>query len=150
MTTERISMSRTARDVYCAVATLDRSVDFDPRLRELVKIRASQINGCSYCTDLHSRDAREAGEDERRIWALTNWRKTPFFDERERAALALTEAMTPLAGGVPDDVYLEAARHFSEPELGNLIGAIVAINAWNIIGVGTALQPERETEAAVA
>lgn len=143
-------MSSAAREVYRAVAALDRSVDFDPRLRELVKIRVSQINGCSYCTDMHARDAREAGEDERRIWALTNWRKTPFFGERERAALALAEAMTPLPGGVPDDVYAEAARHFTEDELGNLVGAIIAITAWNIIGVGTAEQPELEIEATAA
>jgi AhpD family alkylhydroperoxidase len=147
MTTHRISLSSAARDVYRAIAALDRSVDFDPSLHELIRIRASQINGCSYCVDAHSGDARRAGEDERRIWALSAWRKTPFFDERERAALALTEAMTRLPeSGVPDDVYAEAARRFSDEELGNLMGAIIAINAWNLVGVGTALAPPVEVE----
>jgi AhpD family alkylhydroperoxidase len=149
MTSSRISLGAAAPAVYRAIASLDRSVDFDPALRELVRIRASQLNGCCYCTDMHSADARAAGEDERRIWALTAWRKTPFFDDRERAALALTEALTRLPeGGVPDDVYAEAARHFSEEELGNLVGAIIAINAWNQVGVGFAMQPPAEVGAA--
>jgi len=150
MTSNRLSLG--APEVYRAVAALDSSVDLDPSLRELVRIRASQLNGCAYCIDDHSRDARAAGESERRIWALSAWRKTAFFDERERAALALTEAMTPLdaAGGVPQDVYDEAARCFSSPELGNLIGAIIAINAWNLVGVTTGLAPEPEAAEAVA
>jgi AhpD family alkylhydroperoxidase len=145
MTTNRISLPRAARDVYRAIDALDESVDLDPTLRELVRIRASQLNGCSYCVDYHSSDARRAGESERRIWSLTTWRKTPFYDAHERAALALTEAMTLLPGGdVPDDVYADAAAEFSEQELGNLIGAIIAINAWNQVGVATALRPEAE------
>ena len=137
----RISLPKAARDVYRAVAALDRSVDFDPALRELVKLRASQINACSFCIDLHARDAVRAGEDVRRIWALDAWRETSFFDDRERAALALTEVMTRLPDGVPDDVYEEAARHFPDEELGQLIGAIISINAWNRVGVGTAMEP---------
>jgi AhpD family alkylhydroperoxidase len=147
---DRISLSAAAPGVYRAINALDRSVDLDPTIRELVRIRASQINGCSYCVDSHSTDARRAGESERRIWGLAAWRKTPFFDDRERAALALTEAMTPLPGGVPDDVYEEAARVFGATELGNLVGAIIAINAWNQVGVGLAMQPEAEAEPAVA
>ena len=149
--TDRISLSAAAPGVYRAINALDRSVDFDPTIRELVRIRASQINGCSYCVDSHSSDARSAGESERRISAVAVWRKTPFFDERERAALALTEAMTRLPDhGVPDDVYDEAARRFGATELGNLIGAIIAINAWNLVGVGLAMTPDPETEEAVA
>ena len=141
-TTSRIAFSHAARDVYRAIAALDASAPFEPRLRELVRIRASQINGCAYCVDMHSVDAQKAGEDDRRIFALAAWRESPFFDERERAALALTEAMTRLPeGGVPDDVYEAAAAAFGEAELGNLMGVIIAINAWNRVGVATELQP---------
>ena len=109
---------RRARTVYDALDTLDSSVDFDPRLRELVKLRASQLNGCPFCVDMHSRDARAAGEDERRLWGVAAWRHHPLFDERERAALALTEAMTPLVrGGVPDSVYDVFLRAYDD--LGN-------------------------------
>jgi AhpD family alkylhydroperoxidase len=142
MPSTRISFPSVGRDVYRALSGLAASVDFDPRLRELVKLRASQLNGCAYCVDLHSRDAREAGEDERRIWGVAAWRHHPLFNDRECAALALTEAMTPLQrGGVPDDVYDEAARHFNEQEMANLIGSIISINAWNLLGVSTQLSP---------
>jgi AhpD family alkylhydroperoxidase len=146
MTSTRITIHSAAPDVYRALTALDASVDLDPRLRELVKLRASQVNGCSYCVDLHSRDARAAGEDERRIWGVAAWRHHPLFDERERAALALTEAMTRLEpGGVPDSVYDETARVFDERELGNLIGAIISIHAWNMFGVTTELAPPART-----
>ena len=151
MSTTRTPLSETARAVYRAIDALDQSVDFDEPLRELVRLRASQLNGCAWCVDQHSRDAYDGGEDPRRIHALAVWRETPFFDSRERAALALTEAMTLLpANGVPDDVYEDAAREFSPEELGNLIGAIVAINAWNRVGVGTGMQPPAELPSAVA
>jgi AhpD family alkylhydroperoxidase len=151
MTSTRISLGSAAPAVYRAIDALDESVDFDPRLKELLRIRASQLNGCTYCIDYHSTDARRAGESERRIWALAAWRHTPFFDDRERAALALTEALTRMPeGGVPDEVYADAARHFDKRELGNLIGAIIAINAWNRVGVGTGLAPEPESEEALA
>lgn len=149
MTQERITLQKTAPAVYRAIAALDDSATFDPRIRELVRIRASQINGCTYCMDYHSGDALTAGEDVRRLLVLNNWRETPMFDQRERAALALTEAMTRLPdAGVPEDVYAEAAAQFEPDELGNLIGVIIAINAWNLLGVSTALQPA--VEAAVA
>ncbi len=131
-TQTRITLGKVARESYRALSALDDTVDFDPALRELVKLRASQINGCAFCVDMHSRDALAGGEDERRVWAVAVWREAPFFDERERAALALTEAMTRLPdAGVPDDVYDEAARHFDEHELGQLMFAIITINAWN-------------------
>jgi len=139
-TQTRISLGKVARESYRALDALDESVDFDPPLRELVRLRASQINGCAFCVDMHSRDALAGGENERRVWAVAVWREAPFFDERERAALALTEAMTRLPdAGVPDDVYDEAARHFDEHELGQLMFAIIAINAWNRVGVATHL-----------
>ena len=109
----------------------------DPLLAELVKMRASQINGCGFCVDMHGADALKAGETVQRLIAVGAWRDTPFFTERERAALALTEAMTRLAdsAGVPDDVWDEAAAHFDEDELAVLVTAIAQINTWNRINV---------------
>ena len=112
-------------------------------LRELVKIRASQINGCAYCIDMHSKDALKRGEDVRRLMALPAWRETAFFDERERAALLWTETLTEVARhGAPDEVYRTVAAQFSEQEMSELTFVIGAINAWNRFGVGFAVQPE--------
>ena len=105
-------------------------------LLELVKMRASQINGCGYCLDMHSKDARAAGETEQRLYALVAWRDTPFFSDRERAALAWAEAVTELGRDrVPDAVYTEARRHFDERELVELTMATVTINAWNRLAI---------------
>jgi AhpD family alkylhydroperoxidase len=104
-------------------------------LLELVKIRASQINGCAYCIDMHTKDARAGGETEQRIYALNAWRETPFFTERERAALAWAESVTHIGNGVPDELYAEARQHFSEKELADLTWAVAAINAWNRIAI---------------
>src|SRR5688572_19125298 len=105
-------------------------------LFELVKIRASQMNGCAYCLDMHTKDARLAGETEQRIYALTAWRETPFFSERERAALEWTEALTRVGDThVPDAVFDLARQHFSESELVALTFAVVVINGWNRIAV---------------
>jgi AhpD family alkylhydroperoxidase len=120
-----------------ATKELDK-VDFDVRLRELVRIRASQLNGCAYCIDMHTKDARAAGETEQRIYALSAWRETPFYSSRERAALALTESITLMPQThVPDADFAQAAEQFSAGELGALIALIVTINAWNAIGVST-------------
>jgi AhpD family alkylhydroperoxidase len=114
------------------------SAGVDRRLRELVRIRASQINGCAYCIDMHTKDARAAGETEQRIYALSAWAETPFFTARERAALAFTECVTLLATThVPDTAYEEVARHFSDGEVAALVALIVTINAWNALGVST-------------
>lgn len=122
-----------------AMLDLQREVNksgLDRSLLELVKIRASQINGCAYCIDMHTKDARAAGEDEQRIYALDAWRETPFFTERERAALEWTEAVTRVSEThVPDDVYERVRRYFEEPELVALTGALVAINGWNRLAV---------------
>ncbi len=108
----------------------------EPSLIELVKMRASQINGCAYCLDMHSKDARAAGETEQRLYALNAWRETPFFTDRERAALEWTEALTLVAEDhVPDEVYEEARKHFAEEELVNLSMAIVSINGWNRLAI---------------
>jgi AhpD family alkylhydroperoxidase len=105
-------------------------------LAELVKIRASQINGCAYCIDMHTKDARLAGETEQRIYALNAWRETPFFTDRERAALEWTEAVTRIADThAADDIYDRVAQHFDEAELVALTMAVVVINAWNRISI---------------
>jgi AhpD family alkylhydroperoxidase len=111
------------------------------RLIELVNMRASQLNGCAYCLDMHSKDARAAGETEQRLYLLDAWRETPLYSERERAALAWTEAVTRVADGhVPDDVFAAAREHFSEEELVNLTIAVIAINGWNRLNI--AFRPE--------
>ena len=120
-----------------ATKELDR-VGFDPRLRELVRIRASQINGCAYCIDAHTRDARAIGETERRIYALPAWREAPYFTARERAALAFTESVTLVAHDhVPIQAYFAVAAEFIAAEIGALVSLIVAVNAWNAITVST-------------
>jgi AhpD family alkylhydroperoxidase len=120
-----------------ATKQLDQA-DIDHRLRELIRIRASQLNGCAYCIDMHTKDARAAGETEQRLYALPAWRETPFFTPRERAALAFTEAVTRVADThVPAGDYAAAAAVFTEAEMGALVSLIVTINAWNAIGVAT-------------
>lgn len=105
-------------------------------LLELVKIRCSQINGCAYCLDMHTKDARAAGETEQRIYTLSAWHETPFFSDRERAALAWAERLTRIAdGGVPQELYDETRRHFSEKEVADLTWAVVTINGWNRIAL---------------
>jgi AhpD family alkylhydroperoxidase len=118
-----------------ATKELDR-VDFDPKLRELVRVRASQLNGCAYCIDMHTKDARAIGETEQRLYGLAAWRETPYFTSRERAALAFTEAVTLIAGShVPDAEYQAVTAEFTPDEAAALLSLIVTINAWNAIGV---------------
>jgi AhpD family alkylhydroperoxidase len=121
--------------VFNAMMALQIQVNkskLDTLLAGLVKLRASQINGCAFCIDMHTKEAREHGETEQRLYALTAWAETPFYNERERAALAWTEAVTLIGDGhVPDPVFARAREHFSEKELIDLTLAIVAINGWN-------------------
>ena len=106
------------------------------RLLNLIKFRVSQINGCAYCLDMHSKDLRVAGESEQRLYLLDAWRESPFYSERERAALAWAEAVTRVTEGhVPDEVFKEARSQFSEEELANLTLAVVAINGWNRLSI---------------
>jgi AhpD family alkylhydroperoxidase len=120
-----------------ATKELDRA-EIDPKLRELIRIRASQLNGCAYCIDMHTKDARAIGETEQRIYGLAAWAETPYFTARERAALAFTETVTLLADThVPDEAYREVAAQFSPQEVAALVSLIVTINAWNAIGVST-------------
>lgn len=140
--TERVDMRRDAPALYRAQAALDRAVResaLDGALYELVKIRASQLNGCAYCIDMHTRQAREDGESERRLYAIAAWRESPLFSDRERAAFALTDAVTLLAGddGRLDRAYEEAAEHFGPEELAALLYGIASINTWNRLAVAT-------------
>jgi AhpD family alkylhydroperoxidase len=140
------------------MAALEKYVhqsDLEQSLIELVKLRASQINGCAYCIDMHTKDARAAGESEQRLYALSAWQETPFYSARERAALAWTEAVTLVADGhVPDEVYEQTRTQFGEKELVDLTMAVIAINGWNRLAISFravpgAYQPtqrQRETE----
>lgn len=113
-----------------------RQCGLERPLIELVKLRASQINGCAYCVDMHTKDARAVGENEQRLYAVAVWHEAPFFSERERAALAWTEAVTEISKGhVPDDVYNDVKKHFTEKELVDLTIVIIAINGWNRLAV---------------
>lgn len=119
-----------------ALGRLVKNCGLEHPLLELVNIRASQINGCGYCIDMHTQDARAAGETEQRIYALNAWRETPFFSERERAALAWTESVTLIGEDhVPDEAYQSARQHFSEKELVDLTLAIILINSWNRLAI---------------
>ncbi len=125
-----------ARDAMLGLEKYVHGTGLEPALLELVKIRASQINGCAYCLDMHTKDARARGETEQRLYAVAAWHEAPFFTDRERAALAWTEAVTLVSGAhVPDAAFDEARRHFSEKELVDLTLAIVAINGWNRLAV---------------
>jgi AhpD family alkylhydroperoxidase len=138
----RLDFARSAPKAFRALVGFDAAAraGLDPALVELVQIRASHLNHCAYCLHMHTSDARRAGESEERLHMVAVWREARhFFTEREQAALALTEAVTLVAGqGVPDDVYAEAAAHFDEAELGQVLALILAINTWNRVALATA------------
>lgn len=139
-----MNFATTAPAVFQAMIALDAAArkGLDPVLAELVRIRSSQLNRCAYCLDMHTRDARKSGETEERIYQLNAWEEAGLYTEKEKAALALTEAVTVLTQGfVPDEVYERAAKHFDEPELAQLIALIFTINAWNRIAVTTRTTP---------
>ena len=136
----RLEAQKASPGAYQAMLGLEMFVrkqsKLEPALIQLVKMRASQINGCAYCIDMHSKDARAEGETEQRLYALSAWQGTPFFTDRERAALALTEAITLVTDGhVPDAIYEHARKNFSEEELVNLTMAIITINGWNRLSI---------------
>jgi AhpD family alkylhydroperoxidase len=136
----RLNYPKTSPATYQALLALQAAVDkssLEKQLLELVKIRASQINRCAYCLHMHTRDARKAGVSEERIYLLDAWRESPLYTDRERAALAWTDALTLLPeAGAPDDAYADLAAHFSETEIVELTLAVGAINLWNRFGVG--------------
>lgn len=125
-----------------ALETYIADCGIEPALQDLVKLRASQLNGCAYCVDMHSLDARAGGETEQRLYALPVWRETPFFSERERAALLWTEKLTLIAHDqVPDEVYAQVRPQFTEEELANLTLIIATINAWNRFAISFRAEP---------
>lgn len=136
---QRLRYASVVPDAFRAMRALEdyvKSTPLEPALLELVRLRASYLNGCAFCVDMHTKDARAAGETEQRLYAVPVWREGPFFTPRERAALAWTEAVTQLGrDGVPDDVYQEARGQFSEAELVQLTLAVVAINGWNRLAI---------------
>jgi AhpD family alkylhydroperoxidase len=138
-TKQRLDAHVTTPEAYATMLALEGYLDrcgLERSLIELVKLRASQINGCAYCIDMHTKDARAAGETEQRLYLLDAWRESPFYSPRERAALAWAESVTRVSEThVPDDVFDEARRHFGEKELADLNWVVVAINAWNRLAI---------------
>ena len=140
----RVNIEKLAPAGYNAVLGLEKfieSTQLTRKHKDLIKIRSSQINGCAFCIDMHTRDARKAGETEQRIYALNAWRETPFFSEEERAILALTEEVTLISNHVTDKTYEQAASLLEETYLAQVILAIITINVWNRIGITTNLMP---------
>jgi AhpD family alkylhydroperoxidase len=143
--TARINLMNVNPGILRAMLGLEQQVSkggLDSKLLDLVRMRASQINGCAYCLDMHSKDARAAGETEQRLYGLDAWRETPYYSTRERAALEWTEALTLVTEGhVPDEAYDRVRQEFSEDELAHLSLAIVAINGWNRLNVAARTVP---------
>lgn len=141
----RIDYRKIDVDATRAMLALERYVQntrLEPELLHIVKLRASYINGCATCVDMHTKDARAAGESEQRLYAVPVWRETPFFTLRERAALAWTESVTDVARtGVPDDAWDQVSGEFSDAEIVALTMAIIAINGWNRLGVSFRIEP---------
>lgn len=150
----RIDITKVTPAAYKAVATLQSYVDqsgLDPKLRDLVKIRASQINGCAFCIAMHTREARKHGETEERIYLLDAWRETPLYTPKERAALEWIEAVTLLtAGHVPDEVFKTVREQFSEKEIVDLTVAIVTINTWNRLSIAFRVPPQVDSKKVAA
>lgn len=140
MIKQRLNYSKKAPDALKGMLELEKFVNdsgLERSLYELVKTRASQINGCAYCLDMHTKDARKAGETEQRLYALSAWRETSFYTEKERAALEWTESLTLISeNDVPDILYNAVSKHFSEMEMVALTMAIIAINGWNRLAIG--------------
>jgi AhpD family alkylhydroperoxidase len=138
----RIDLAGATPRLHRALVALGNEVELSPRLRELVNLRVSVINGCAYCIDMHTRNARRAGETEQRLYAVAAWHEAPFFDEKERAALALADAVTLIRDEhVPREVWDEASAQFEPDELAQLVWAITVINAWNRIAITTRMMP---------
>lgn len=155
----RIDITKVDPKAYQAMAALETYVHhsgIEKPLLELVRMRTSQINGCAYCLDMHSKDARAAGETEQRLYELNAWRETPFYSDRERAALAWTESLTLVSEThVPDEDFEKVKKHFSEAEIVALTIAVVSINGWNRIAIATRAvpgiyQPKAQTQQAAA
>ena len=138
----RMQLAAVAPKPFAAMYRLQASIELDERLGDLIKLRASQLNGCAFCIDMHWKEARASGETEERLYSLDAWRESPVYNERERAALELCEAITLIRDGhVPDATWQRAAAAFSEAELAQVVFAITAINSWNRLMIASRKQP---------
>jgi AhpD family alkylhydroperoxidase len=150
----RLNYAKAAPGVFEAMESLDQYLEqcgLEVPLLQLIRLRASQINGCAYCLDMHWKDLVALGEQAQRLYSLDAWRESPYYTERERAALAWTEAVTLIASGhVPDSVHEEASAHFSEKELCHLTLAVATINAWNRLSIAARIVPGAYQPAAIA
>jgi AhpD family alkylhydroperoxidase len=151
---QRIDVTRVSPAAYQAVAALQAYVDqsgLDAKLRELIKIRVSQINGCAFCLAMHTRDARKLGETDERMHLLDAWREAPFYSVRERAALAWVEAITLVSQDhIPDEVFETVHEHYSEKEIVDLTAAAVAINTWNRLAIAFRVPPQVDSKKVAA
>jgi AhpD family alkylhydroperoxidase len=139
---KRLALADRAPKQFAGMLRLETSIHLDEPVRDLIKVRASQINGCAFCIDMHWKDARAGGESEERLYSLDAWRESPLYSDRERAALELCEAITRVAEThVPDDVWDRAAEQFDADELAQLVFAITAINAWNRLVLSARTEP---------
>ncbi len=149
----RIDTAKVAPGVYKAMLGLETYLHqsgLETPLLHLIKLRASQVNGCAYCIDMHWKDLRAVGENEQRLYGLDAWRESPYYSDRERAALAWTEAVTRVAEtNVPDEVYEEVRPHFTEKELADLTLAVATINAWNRLAIASRTEPGKYQPAKV-
>jgi AhpD family alkylhydroperoxidase len=146
VTSERINISKALfSDAYKAMYALEHYLQkssLEHSLLHLIRTRASMLNGCAYCLDMHTKDARAAGESEQRLYGLAAWKETPYYSERERAALLWTDAVTLVSEThVPDEVYEQVRTHFNEQELIDLTLAVIAINSWNRLAISTRVTP---------
>ncbi len=142
---ERIHYTQVSPGAYRALSGVEKYLQkcgLEERLLDLIRLRASQINGCAYCLDMHWKDLRASGENELRLYSLDAWQESPYYSDRERAALAWTEAITLVSEThVPDEVYEQVKKHFSEKELADLTVAVAAINAWNRLAIAGRITP---------
>jgi len=136
---ERMNIDKAEPAIYKAMAVAEKhlaSFNIDKKLTELIKLRASQLNGCGYCVNLHSLDARKAGESEQRVFAISAWKETPFFSDSERAALQLTEEITHISvAGLTEATFLELKKHFSETQIAQLLFIVTVTNSWNRLAI---------------
>jgi AhpD family alkylhydroperoxidase len=144
----RIDIKKIEPGAYKALLVLEDYIEttsLSPLQKEMIRVRASQLNGCAYCIDMHTRDARNAGESEHRLYTLSAWRETPFFTAEERAILSLTEEVTLISHGVSNETYLHAVNILGEQKTAQVIMNAIVINAWNRVGVSTRMVPKGNT-----
>jgi AhpD family alkylhydroperoxidase len=141
---QRVQINKVQPEAYQLLLAFEKylaGTQLTPIQKEMIKIRASQINGCAFCLNIHTKDARKAGETEQRIYTMSAWRDTPYFTEEEKAILALTEEVTLISNHVKEETYQAVARLFSQEQVAQIIMAIISINSWNRLAITTGMQP---------